>query len=110
MIKVYKLKSKEDINEHIIRVPQKYRFTPNKEYIGREFKYSTMTIYDDIGNGIEFENGRRSQQFGGYTIDWFENIRNGKPLPYKKGKIAYYPANNVVKDSKGNICIIIHSN
>lgn len=44
----------------------------------------------DMQNGIEFENGRRSQQFGGYTIDWFENIRNGKPLPYKKGKIAYY--------------------
>ena len=54
MIKVYKLKSKEYINEDKIRVPQKYRFTPNKEYIGRELKRDIMTIYDDIGCGIEF--------------------------------------------------------
>ena len=54
MIKVYKLKSREDINKYEIGVPQKYRFTPNKEYIGRELKRDIMTIYDDIGCGIEF--------------------------------------------------------
>ena len=35
MIKVYKFKAKENINNNKLRVAQTYRFTPNKEYIGR---------------------------------------------------------------------------
>lgn len=55
MIKIYKLKAKESINTDKLRVTQTYRFTPNKEYIGRYTQFNTMLIYDDIGNGIEFE-------------------------------------------------------
>ncbi len=43
--------------------------------------------------GLYFPNGARSEQFGNtYQIDWFDNIRNGLPLPYKKGEITYYRA------------------
>ena len=42
-------------------------------------------------DGIAFPNGRRSEQFGNtYQIDWFDNIRKGTELPYKKGEITYY--------------------
>ncbi len=42
-------------------------------------------------DGIGFPNGRRSEQFGNtYQIDWFDNIRKGTPLPFKKGEITYY--------------------
>ena len=42
-------------------------------------------------NGLSFENGKRSQQFGNaYQIDWFDNVRNGTPQPFKKGEITYY--------------------
>ncbi len=44
-------------------------------------------------NGIAFPNGKRSEQFGNtYPIDWFDNIRVGKALPFKKGVITYYRA------------------
>lgn len=44
-------------------------------------------------NGIAFPQGKRAEQFGkAYGIDWFDNIRKGKPLPYKKGEITYYRA------------------
>ncbi len=43
--------------------------------------------------GICFPNGKRKEQFGStYQIDWFDNVRQGKPLPYKKGVITYYRA------------------
>lgn len=43
--------------------------------------------------GICFENGTRTQAFGtDYQITWFDNIRNGTPLPFKKGVITYYRA------------------
>lgn len=42
-------------------------------------------------DGIAFPNGKRSEQFGNtYQIDWFDNIRKGTELPYKKGEITYY--------------------
>lgn len=42
-------------------------------------------------DGLAFPNGKRSEQFGRtYPIDWFDNIRKGTPLPYKKGEITYY--------------------
>ncbi len=42
-------------------------------------------------DGIAFQNGRRAEQFGKtYQIDWFDNIRKGNELPYKKGEITYY--------------------
>lgn len=42
-------------------------------------------------DGIAFPNGKRSEQFGkAYQIDWFDNIRKGTELPYKKGEITYY--------------------
>ena len=41
--------------------------------------------------GLSFLNGKRSEQFGSaYQMDWFDNIRTGKPLPYKKGVITYF--------------------
>lgn len=44
-------------------------------------------------NGICFPNGKRAQQFGtSYQIDWFDNIRKGIELPYKKGEITFYRA------------------
>lgn len=43
------------------------------------------------GASFSFSNGKRSEQFGStYQIDWFDSIRTGKPLPYKKGVITYY--------------------
>lgn len=55
MIKIYKFKADKNINEHRLRVPQAYKFTPNKEYIGRCKDFNIMLIYDDLGNGIEFD-------------------------------------------------------
>ena len=55
MIKIYKFVAMENINDQRLRVSQKYRFTENKEYIGRCTGFNTMMIYDDIGNGIEFD-------------------------------------------------------
>ena len=46
MIKVYKFKAKENINNNKLRVAQTYRFTPNKEYIGRYTQFNTILIYD----------------------------------------------------------------
>ena len=43
--------------------------------------------------GLAFPNGNRYEQFGRrYQIDWFDNILNGKRLPYEKGVITYYRA------------------
>ncbi len=45
----------------------------------------------DKERSIHFENGKRSEQFGlTYQIDWLDNVRSGKPLPYEKGVITYY--------------------
>ncbi len=45
----------------------------------------------DKNRGISFLNGKRAEQFGiTYQMDWFDNIRTGKPLPYDKGRITYY--------------------
>lgn len=41
-------------------------------------------------NGLSFEKGRRSEQFGGYQIAWIENIRKKTSLPFEKGVITYY--------------------
>lgn len=42
-------------------------------------------------NGICFLNGKRSEAFGrDYAIDWIDNIRYNKPIPYKKGVVTYY--------------------
>ncbi len=47
--------------------------------------------YYDLARSLSFPNGQRSEQFGNtYPIDWFDNIRTGKALPYKKGVITYY--------------------
>jgi hypothetical protein len=54
MIKYFKVIAKEDINEVPIRVPQKYKFTPGKEYIVAYGRFTAVTIYDDNMNGIEF--------------------------------------------------------
>ncbi len=41
--------------------------------------------------GLCFPSGKRSEQFGNtYQIDWFDHIRTGRALPYKKGVITYY--------------------
>ena len=43
--------------------------------------------------GVLFPNGQRRQAFGeDYPIAWFDNIRKGSPIPYKKGVITYYRA------------------
>ncbi len=45
----------------------------------------------DQSRGLPFPSGKRSEQFGStYQIDWFDNVRTGAPLPYKKGVITYY--------------------
>lgn len=42
-------------------------------------------------DGIAFPKGKRREQFGAtYQIDWFDHIRKGTGLPYKKGEITYY--------------------
>lgn len=42
-------------------------------------------------SGLCFESGRRREFFGAhYDIDWFDHIRKGSPLPFKKGAITYY--------------------
>jgi len=40
---------------------------------------------------LEFENGKRTEQFGNYSLKWFDHIR-GKitELPFEKGKVTYY--------------------
>ena len=41
--------------------------------------------------GYAFPMGRRSENFGKtYQIDWLDSIRDGRPLPYERGKVAYY--------------------
>lgn len=41
--------------------------------------------------GVAFPNGRRREAFGNdYSIAWFDHIRKGSPLPFEKGKVAYY--------------------
>ena len=41
--------------------------------------------------GLTFPCGKRSQFFGeDYQIDWFDSIRQSKPLAYEKGVITYY--------------------
>ena len=41
--------------------------------------------------GLCFEKGKRRERFGeDYQIDFFDNIRKGSPLPFKKGVITYY--------------------
>jgi predicted acyl esterase len=42
--------------------------------------------------GLAFENGKRSEAFGAYAIDWIENIQKGTPLPFETGVITYYRA------------------
>ena len=45
----------------------------------------------DKDYGLFFPNGKREEQFGStYQIDWFDNVRTGKSLPYNKGVITYY--------------------
>lgn len=39
---------------------------------------------------LSFENGKRAESFGPYPLDWFDNIRLGKPLSFEKGVITYY--------------------
>ena len=47
----------------------------------------------DKDAGIEFPLGKRREAFGkDYQIDWFDSIRLGTPLPYKRGVITYYRA------------------
>ena len=43
--------------------------------------------------GLCFPDGRRSEGFGSdYRVAWFDHIRNGRELPFKKGAITYYRA------------------
>lgn len=86
MIKIYKFKANEDINEHRLRVSQTYKFTPKKEYVGRCKDFNTMLIYDDLGNGIEFDIPKRGnlKLYDSYAgvfnvIDSFE-VKNKKEL------------------------------
>lgn len=52
--------------------------------------YNHGDTYNET-DGIAFPNGKRNEQFGNtYQIDWFDNIRKGTELPYKKGVITYY--------------------
>lgn len=45
----------------------------------------------DATRGLSFKSGKKAEQFGNtYQIDWFDNIRSGRPLPYQKGVITYY--------------------
>lgn len=45
----------------------------------------------DKEKGLCFPNGKRKEQFGvDYRIDWFDHIRKGSELPFKKGLITYY--------------------
>ena len=47
----------------------------------------------DQERGIPFPGGNRGEQFGNtYSIDWFNHIRKGTPLPFQKGVITYYRA------------------
>jgi predicted acyl esterase len=42
-------------------------------------------------NGVSFPTGQRRQAFGDYyQMAWFENIRKGSALPFKKGVVTYY--------------------
>ena len=42
-------------------------------------------------NGVPFPMGKRKQAFGEhYQLSWFDNIRNGSAIPYKKGTVTYY--------------------
>ena len=42
-------------------------------------------------HGLPFNKGMRREQFGDlYQIEWFDNIRKGTPVPFKKGIITYY--------------------
>lgn len=43
--------------------------------------------------GIAFPKGQRREEFGeDYQIAWFDNVRKGSPIPYKKGVVTYYRA------------------
>lgn len=47
----------------------------------------------DATLGVAFPVGRRTEQFGAsYQIDWFDNIRKGTPISFKKGVVTYYRA------------------
>ncbi|MBQ3865924.1 MAG: CocE/NonD family hydrolase [Clostridia bacterium] len=47
----------------------------------------------DEQTGLAFPGGKRTERFGKtYRIDWFDHIRKGTALPYKKGEITYYRA------------------
>jgi len=40
--------------------------------------------------GMEFPNGKRTQQFGAYEIAWFDAIRGVDKFPFEQGKVTYY--------------------
>lgn len=45
----------------------------------------------DKDNSIPFPMGQRKQAFGEYyQMAWFDNIRKGSAIPYKKGTVTYY--------------------
>lgn len=61
--------------------------------------YNHGDSYNDT-YGIPFLDGKRREAFGeNYQIDWFDNIRKGTPLPFKKGVITYYRTFENVWDS-----------
>lgn len=45
----------------------------------------------DKNNSIPFPMGQKKQAFGDhYQLSWFEHIRKGSAIPYKKGTVTYY--------------------
>lgn len=45
----------------------------------------------DKDRGLCFHSGKRSEQFGSdYRIDWFDHVKEGRELPFRKGVITYY--------------------
>ena len=44
-------------------------------------------------HGVCFPNGKRREAFGAsYQIAWFDHIRKGTSIPYRKGVVTYYRA------------------
>lgn len=79
MIKVYKLRENEDINNKRLKVLQPYRFTSGKEYICRSLESNTMIICDDIGNSIEFEVPEKNRfKNGEIILDMFTVVNSWK--------------------------------
>lgn len=45
---------------------------------------------DNQADAYPCDRGLLTEQFGDYTLAWFQHIRLGTPLPFETGKISYY--------------------